>query len=44
MAEIYGTKKVFGISMAGVAVLAALTPILAPISVWLIVILRVFQV
>jgi len=42
LAEIYGTKKVFGYSMA-VAVLAVITPVLAPVSVWLIVTVRILQ-
>ena len=42
MAEIYGTKRVFGISMFLCAILAALTP-LATANVWLVFILRFIQ-
>ena len=42
MAEIYGTKKVFGLSMFLCAVLTALTP-LATANVWLVFILRFIQ-
>ena len=42
MAEVYGTKKVFGISMFLCAILSALTP-LSTASVWLVFTLRVVQ-
>ena len=42
MAEIYGTKRVFGLSMFLCAILAALTP-LATANVWLVFTLRFIQ-
>ena len=43
LAELYGTKKVFGLSMVGSAVLGALTPMVATYNIWCLFALRVCQ-
>ena len=43
MAEIYGTKKVFGFSMIGTTILGALTPLAASFNIWCLFGLRVAQ-
>jgi len=43
MAEISGTKFVFGLTMAGTAVLAALAPLIAHLGVGAMVTVRVLQ-
>ena len=44
LAEMYGTKKVFGISNLLVAACALVTPVLAKVDVWCVIILRLVQV
>ena len=43
MAELYGTKNVFGVSMIGTTILGALTPLAASYNIWCLFALRVFQ-
>ena len=44
MAETYGTKLVFGVSNFLVSVLALLTPVLAKVDVWCVLVIRLLQV
>ena len=45
LAELFGSKRVFGWSMGGVAILAALTPVLANTAgVYAVIIIRIIQV
>ena len=44
LAEVYGTKKVFGISNLLVAALALFTPLLAEVDVWCVILVRLLQV
>jgi len=43
LAEMFGTRLIFGISNTGVALLALITPVLAKQSVWIIFIIRLLQ-
>jgi len=43
LAEVFGQKKIFGVTMLLCAVIAALTPIACTVNVWLVFVMRVVQ-